>query len=88
MRKVSNCCGAYPVGNGDCDSSDLGFCPECKEHCDYVSEDAEFDTENIKADFTQLDIIEALLKTSTISAENNEYWSNRLNTLSFGEAET
>lgn len=37
-RKVSNCCGAYAVGNGDCDSSDLGHCPECKENCVYLNE--------------------------------------------------
>jgi len=38
-RKVSNCCGAYAVGNGDCDSEDLGRCPECKENCVYLNED-------------------------------------------------
>lgn len=38
-RKVSNCCEAYAVGNGDCDSSDLGRCPECKENCVYLNED-------------------------------------------------
>jgi hypothetical protein len=47
----------------------------------------EFEPENIPADYSQLDIIEALLKTSTISAENNEYWSQRLNTLKYHEAE-
>ena len=47
----------------------------------------EFETENIKADYEQLDIIESLLKTATISAENNEYWSDRLNTLSYDEAD-
>ncbi len=33
---VSDCCGAEPLGNGDCDSSDIGICPECGEHCEYV----------------------------------------------------
>lgn len=40
-----------------------------------------------KADSFQLDIIEDLLKTSTISAEVNEYWSNRLDSLTYTEAE-
>lgn len=42
---------------------------------------------NPKADSFQLDIIEDLLKTSTISAENNEYWSNQLDSLNYTEAE-
>ena len=29
---TSECCGAEPV----LDSDDLGICPECKEHCEYV----------------------------------------------------
>ena len=33
---VSDCCGAEPIGNGDIDSADIGICPECKEHCEYV----------------------------------------------------
>jgi hypothetical protein len=37
--KVSNCCGAYPVGNGDIDSTDIGICPECGEHCEFENED-------------------------------------------------
>jgi hypothetical protein len=37
--KVSECCGVSPVGNGDCDTSDIGICPECGEHCEYVTED-------------------------------------------------
>ena len=32
MSKVSECCGAEPI----LDSDDLGICPECKEHCEYV----------------------------------------------------
>lgn len=42
---------------------------------------------NPVAEYWQLDIIEALLKTASISAENNEYWSKRLNTLSYTEAD-
>ena len=41
---------------------------------------------NPPADHEQLDIIEALLKTSTISPENNEYWSERIDTLTHIEA--
>jgi len=29
---LSDCCGASPVG----ESEDIGICPECKEHCDYL----------------------------------------------------
>lgn len=39
---LSSCCGAAPRGNGDCDSSDFGICPDCGEHCDYY-EDDDFD---------------------------------------------
>ena len=34
MSKVSNCCGAPPVGA----SEDMGLCPDCKDHCEYVEE--------------------------------------------------
>jgi hypothetical protein len=33
---VTDCCGAPPYGNGDSDTMDMGICPDCKEHCDYV----------------------------------------------------
>lgn len=32
---VSECCGATPRSNGDCDTSDFGICSECNDHCDY-----------------------------------------------------
>ena len=35
MDRVSDCCSAQPVG----ESEDMGICPECKEHCEYVGED-------------------------------------------------
>lgn len=34
--KLSDCCGAAPRGNGDCDTSDFGICSDCKEHCEYI----------------------------------------------------
>jgi len=40
---VSSCCGAEPRGNGDCDSSDFGICPDCKDHCEYGAECEECD---------------------------------------------
>lgn len=40
-----------------------------------------------KADYQQLDMLEELLKTSTISEENKEYWYKRLNLLTYPEAE-
>lgn len=35
--KISDCCGVPPIGNSD----DYGICPECKEHCDYVNDNAD-----------------------------------------------
>lgn len=35
--KVSNCCGASPKTYfNDCNSLDMGFCPECKDNCYYI----------------------------------------------------
>lgn len=36
--KVSNCCGVPAYSNGDADTEDMGICPDCKEHCEYVEE--------------------------------------------------
>lgn len=36
MNYVSDCCGVPPRGNGDSDTSDIGICPECGDHCEYV----------------------------------------------------
>lgn len=38
-RLVSHCCGAPPISNGDCDSTDFGLCPECHDHCEFVPEE-------------------------------------------------
>lgn len=37
--KVSNCCGTPPKHYEDFDTEDFGFCPDCKEHCEYVEVD-------------------------------------------------
>lgn len=37
-EKISNCCSSVPMSNGDFDSSDIGICSECFEHCDYEQE--------------------------------------------------
>lgn len=34
--KITDCCGADIVSNGDSDTSDLGICPECGDHCEYL----------------------------------------------------
>lgn len=34
--KLSDCCGAAPRGNGDCDTSDFGICSDCHDHCEYI----------------------------------------------------
>ena len=51
---VSDCCGARALGNGDCDSEDMGICPNCLEHCSYIDEDDEDidDEEDIDDDVT------------------------------------
>jgi len=38
---ISSCCGAQPRGNGDSDSSDIGICPDCGEHCEYIDAEDE-----------------------------------------------
>lgn len=43
VRNVSNCCGARPVSNGDCDTEDFGICSDCLEHCEYIEESNEPD---------------------------------------------
>jgi len=37
MRLYSDCCGAAPkaFGDYDSDSTDIGICPECGEHCTF-----------------------------------------------------
>lgn len=45
---VSDCCGARALGNGDCDSEDMGICPNCLEHCSYIDEtDGDIDPSTI-----------------------------------------
>ena len=45
MSLISDCCGASPRGNGDNDLSDIGICSDCGEHCEYIEEDEEEDSE-------------------------------------------
>lgn len=35
--EVSECCGEEAVGA----SSDMGICPQCREHCEYILIDEE-----------------------------------------------
>jgi hypothetical protein len=39
--KLSDCCGVPAYSNGDLDTEDIGICPECKEHCEYIEEEEE-----------------------------------------------
>lgn len=42
VQVVSGCCGASPKNfNNDCDSTDIGICPACGEHCEFVPEEEE-----------------------------------------------
>lgn len=36
--KVSDCCGAAPISNGDMDFEDIGICSACRDHCEYIEE--------------------------------------------------
>lgn len=37
---ISSCCGATPRNfDNDCDSTDIGICPQCGEHCDWEDEE-------------------------------------------------
>ncbi len=45
--KYSNCCGVADTGisiDGP-DFSDIGICPECKEHCEFEEEEEEVEDE-------------------------------------------
>lgn len=53
---------------------------------DWIDELFSEGTLDQNADYVQLDMIEGLLKTSTISAEENEAISKSLNSLSYKEA--
>lgn len=39
--KVTDCCKALPVSNGDGSTQDYAICPKCGEHCEYVEGDDE-----------------------------------------------
>ena len=41
MNKVSNCCGALPIGET---YDDLGFCSECRDHAVFESEEEHNDS--------------------------------------------
>lgn len=45
MSKVSDCCGAAPIGNGDMSFEDVGICSECRDHCEYIEEGADEEEE-------------------------------------------
>lgn len=37
--KVTDCCGVAAYSNGDSDTEEIGICPGCLEHCEYVDDD-------------------------------------------------
>jgi transcription initiation factor IIE alpha subunit len=49
MEYVSDCCAVPPRSNGDSDTSDIGICPECGDHCEYVDM-SEDDTQELTDD--------------------------------------
>lgn len=42
---VSECCHASVVTFEGCDSEDMGYCPECKDKCQYIAVCVECDEE-------------------------------------------
>ena len=40
-ERVTDCCGAPPVGACE----DMGLCPRCKDHCEYVDVGEDYDSE-------------------------------------------
>lgn len=36
---VSDCCGSPAFSNGDSDTGDIGICPDCGEHCEYIDDE-------------------------------------------------
>lgn len=40
--KVTDCCGYPALSNGDSDTEDIGICPECGEHCEYVNNEEDY----------------------------------------------
>lgn len=48
MAKVTDCCGVPAYSNGDSDTEDIGICPQCGEHCEYIDdEEGEEEEENL-----------------------------------------
>lgn len=43
MSYISDCCGAAPT---DPVMLDIGICPECKDHCEFIDEDEEETIDN------------------------------------------
>ena len=42
MSVMSSCCGAAPRNfNNDSDSTDIGICPACGEHCEFTTDEDE-----------------------------------------------
>lgn len=54
--KVSDCCGVPAYSNGDSDTEDIGICPECKEHCEYIDDGED---EEHKEDYPDPESIES-----------------------------
>ncbi len=57
--KISDCCGAEATG----EMEDVGICPDCKEHCEFV---------DLEEDFTEIQ----LDKTTLPDHEKEVEWVN------------
>ncbi len=44
MALISECCGAEASGS----MIDIGICPDCKEHCEFVDEEDDFGEDEVK----------------------------------------
>lgn len=84
--RISNCCGAPAMSNGDCDFEDFGICSDCKEHCEYIEEE-EFNQLPENEFMQQIDVLlnkirdnnnELLALAATLNEENKATYSKKI----------
>lgn len=75
--RISNCCGAPAMSNGDCDFEDFGLCSDCKEHCSYEDQNS---LEKIDQLLNQIrdNNNELLALAATLNEENKATYSKKI----------
>jgi hypothetical protein len=69
---VSSCCGSLPRGNGDSDSSDIGICPDCGDHCEYVDSCETKVSGTLSKDGNKLGTMDVVNSTAAYSGDEND----------------